>query len=173
MTGSPDPLYVQARAVLLDAAAALSPHLDSIVLVGAQAIYLHTGSADLAVAEYTTDADLGIDPTHLAAAPLIDPLLRARGFLPRDQPGGWVSASGVYLDLLVPEGLAGTGRRSADLGTHGRSAARRSVGLEGCWIDCSSIDIRSLDPLDNREVAMRVAGPGALLVANRSAAWRW
>ena len=110
MTGSPDPLYVQARAVLLDAAAALSPHLDSIVLVGAQAIYLHTGSADLAVAEYTTDADLGIDPTHLAAAPLIDPLLRARGFLPRDQPGGWVSASGVYLDLLVPEGLAGTGR---------------------------------------------------------------
>jgi hypothetical protein len=43
MNGDPNPLYVQARSALLDAADALLPHLDSIVLVEAQAIYLHKG----------------------------------------------------------------------------------------------------------------------------------
>jgi hypothetical protein len=79
MIGDPDPVYVQARAALLDAAEALTPHLDSIVLVGAQAVYLHTGSADLAVAEFTTDADFSLDPTDLGDSPLIDSLLRAKG----------------------------------------------------------------------------------------------
>ena len=165
MSGAPDPLYVEARRVLLDAAEALAAHLDSIVLVGAQAIYLYTGDADLAVAEFTTDADLGVDPTNLAAEPLIDRLLRRGGFLPRDQPGGWVSASGVYLDLMVPEALAGSGRRSADLGAHGKRVARRTVGLEGAWIDCAPSVITSLDPADPRQVTMNVAGPGALLIA--------
>ena len=58
----PDALYVRARAALLDAVEALGAHLDAVVLVGAQAIYLHTGDADLAVAEYTTDADFAISP---------------------------------------------------------------------------------------------------------------
>jgi len=57
MPGDPDELYVRARTALLDAADALAPHIDSLVLVGAQAIYLHTGAADLGIAEYTTDAD--------------------------------------------------------------------------------------------------------------------
>lgn len=52
-----DELYVRARRALLDASDALSPHLDSIVLVGAQAIYLHTGAAELSFAEFTVDAD--------------------------------------------------------------------------------------------------------------------
>ena len=165
MSGAPDPLYVEARRVLLDAAEALSAHLDSIVLVGAQAIYLHTGDADLAVAEFTTDADLGINPTNLAGEPLIDQLLRSKGFTPRNQPGGWLSQSGVYLDLMVPEALAGRGRRSADLGAHGKRVARRTVGLEGAWIDCAPSIITSLDPADPRQVTMNVAGPGALLIA--------
>ena len=165
MSGEPDPLYAQARSVLLDAAEALAPHLDSIVLVGAQAIYMHTGSADLAVAEYTTDADFGIDPKSLADTPLIDPLLRSKGFLPREHPGGWISSSGIYVDLMVPDALAGKGRRSADLGPHGKRAARRAIGLEGVWIDSSLIRIEALDPNDTRWVEMRVAGPGALLVA--------
>ena len=45
MPGEPDPQYVRARCVLLDAADALAAHLDSVVLVGAQAVYLHTGEA--------------------------------------------------------------------------------------------------------------------------------
>ena len=46
MPGEPD-LYVRARRALLDAADALEAHLDAVVLVGAQAIYLHAGEADL------------------------------------------------------------------------------------------------------------------------------
>lgn len=38
MSGEPDPLYVRARAALLDTLDALEPHLDALVLVGAQAI---------------------------------------------------------------------------------------------------------------------------------------
>ena len=58
MPGEPDPLYVLARKVLLDALSALESHLDALILVGAQAIYVHTGDADLALPEYTTDGDL-------------------------------------------------------------------------------------------------------------------
>jgi hypothetical protein len=60
--GEIDEQYVRARAALLDAAKALARHLDSIVLVGAQAIYLHTGAADIVVAEFTIDADFSVEP---------------------------------------------------------------------------------------------------------------
>jgi len=44
MSGGPDPLYVvRARIALLDAEDALSEQLDAVVLVGAPAVYLHTG----------------------------------------------------------------------------------------------------------------------------------
>jgi hypothetical protein len=52
--GGPDPTYVRARRVLLDALEALGAHREAIVLVGAQAIYLHAGEGDLALAPYTT-----------------------------------------------------------------------------------------------------------------------
>ncbi|MDQ3317355.1 MAG: hypothetical protein M3522_08510 [Actinomycetota bacterium] len=64
----PDPLYALARGVLLDALEALNDQGDAVVLVGAQAVYLHTGAAELAVAESTTDSDLGIDPGALKTA---------------------------------------------------------------------------------------------------------
>ena len=60
MPGAPDPLYVAARRVLLDALTALHDHLGAIVLVGAQAVYVHAGEGDLVVAPFTTDADLAI-----------------------------------------------------------------------------------------------------------------
>ena len=62
MSGGPDPLYVRARTALLDAADALAEQFDAVVLVGAQAIYLHTGDTDFAAAEYTTDADFCVAP---------------------------------------------------------------------------------------------------------------
>lgn len=58
---TPAPEYVLARRVLLDALAGLACHRDAIVLVGAQAIYLNVGDADLAVAPITTDGDLVIE----------------------------------------------------------------------------------------------------------------
>lgn len=165
MSGEPDPLYVRARAALLDALDALEPHLDALVLVGAQAIYLHTGDAHLAVAEYTTDADFSVSPGELADSPLLGDLLSASGFTPREHPGGWLSPDGIYIDVMVPEALAGAGTRGARLGVHGKRAARRAKGLEGALVDRGRSVITALDPSDTRAVEMWVAGPGALLIA--------
>ena len=53
-----DPLYVEARQILLDALVALAPHGDAVIVVGAQAVYLRTNETELAIAPYTTDGDL-------------------------------------------------------------------------------------------------------------------
>ncbi len=171
MNGDVDEQYVRARTALLDAADVLRPHLDAIVLVGAQAIYLHTGDADLAVAEFTTDADFSVEPTLLGDTPLIDELLLSSGFSQREHPGGWLSPSGVYVDIMVPESLAGAGSRSAQMGPHGRRTGRRAAGLEGALVDRSLHTIHSLDPSDHRSVTMNVAGPAALLVAKLHKLW--
>ena len=65
MSGEPDRQYVVARSVLLDALDALGAQREAVILVGAQAIYLHTAAVELAVAEFTTDADLTLDPALL------------------------------------------------------------------------------------------------------------
>lgn len=165
MSGTPDPLYVRARAALLDAAEALADHLPSITLVGAQAVYLHAGDADFAVAEYTTDADFSISPTTLADAPLIADLLTKAGFTAQAQPGSWLSRDRIQVDLMVAETLAGPGRRGAELGPHTRRVARKAAGLEAALVDRGEMTIRSLDPTNGRTVTMNVAGPAALLVA--------
>lgn len=168
MTGEVDPLYVGARRTLLDALAALQPHLDAIVLVGAQAIYVHTGEADLTaefrVAEYTTDADIVMQPEDLAGSPLVMEALATRGFTAETDPGRWISPDGFYLDLMIPEALAGPGKRGARLGVHGKRAARRAKGLEGALVDREKHLIRAFDPADERSQAIWVAGPAALLV---------
>ena len=99
MPGDPNSDYVRARCALLDAADAIAVHLDSVVLVGAQAVYVHTGEADLfdAAAPYTTDADLAIRPTDLADSPLLGDLLIRSGFTLREHPGRWVSPDNVSL----------------------------------------------------------------------------
>lgn len=106
MSGEPDLLYVQARRVLLDATDALAEQLDAIVLVGAQAIYLHTGAANLAVAEYTTDADFSIGPSDLTDSPLLAELMTSGGFVLDEHPGAWLSPDGITVDLMVPEAQA-------------------------------------------------------------------
>ena len=163
MSGGPDPLYIRARTALLDAA--LAEQLNALVLVGAQAIYLQTGHAEFAAAEYTTDADFCVSPAVLTDAPLLPGLLKARGFSPGEHPGAWSSPDGIPVDLMVPETLAGSGSRGARLGPHGKRAARRAKGLEGALVDRCPITIPSLHPEVERSVVMRVAGPAALLVA--------
>lgn len=163
MLGVLEPLYVHARAALLDAAQALGPHLGAVVLVGAQAIHLHTGDAELAVAEYTTD--FVISPLEMAGAPLLDALLHDAGFTRRRDHGAWLSPAGIDVDLMVPEALAGAGTRGARLGPHGKRVARRAKGLEGTLVDRDKRTIPAIDPEDSRQVSMWVAGPGALLVA--------
>ena len=105
MRGEPDPLYDKAREVLLDVLEALGPQRPSLVLVGAQAIYLHTGEADIAVAPFTTDADVVIDPAELLEQPHLGDALEAAGFVAAEQPGQWVKDD-VRVDLMVPDAVA-------------------------------------------------------------------
>lgn len=166
MTSVPPPEYVLARSVLLDALQALEPHLDALVLVGAQAVYLHTGDVELIVVPTTTDADLALHPAKLLDEPLLEDALRAAGFELAANPGAWRGRHGVAIDLMVPEALSGgSSRRSARLPLHGNWAARRTRGLEAALVDNELHDIAALDPTDLRTARLRVAGPAALLVA--------
>jgi hypothetical protein len=105
MLGEYDPVYVAARKVLLDALDALGVHRRSIVLVGAQAVYVHAGEADIAVDPYTSDADLAVDVRLLGKEPLLEKAMRAARFKPGVQPGTWMGEGAVPVDLLVPEAL--------------------------------------------------------------------
>lgn len=81
------PLYIVARTVLLDALDALDQQRDAVVLVGAQAIYLHTGDADIAVPAFTTDGDLVIEPARLKDEPKLAEAMARAHFQPGVQPG--------------------------------------------------------------------------------------
>jgi hypothetical protein len=160
-----EPEYVAARRVLLDALDALGAHRDALVLVGAQAIYLHTGEGDLAVAPYTTDGDLALDPARLSSEPTLEDAMRLAGFRLDEQPGIWRGAGEVEIDLLVPEAVGGGGTRGARLDVHGNRAARKARGLEAALVDNSPSQITAFEPDDDRLFALAVAGPAALLVA--------
>lgn len=171
-----DELYVVARRVLLDALEALGAHRDAIILVGAQAVYLRVGEADLAVAPYTTDGDLAIDPSALARVPALERELMAAGFMPKttESVGAWVTQrptsiaaeTDVQIDLLVPASVSpGKGRRAARLPGHDSRAARIVNGLEGALVDTDVLRVAALDPDDPRHLEVRVAGAAALLVA--------
>ncbi|MEX1181995.1 MAG: hypothetical protein WEF86_02090 [Gemmatimonadota bacterium] len=172
MSGAPDPLYIAARHTLLDALDALRDHQDAIVLVGAQAVYLHSGDADLAVAPYTTDGDLALDPGQLRDSPLLEELLAAARFHPEFDVGRWskqVAVDGVrrsmIVDLLVPSRVSGSGRRGARIPPHGDRVARKVSGLEGALVDRDRRLIEALDTNDERRFEIFVAGPAALMVA--------
>ena len=160
-----DALYVAARRALLDALEALGDHREALVVIGAQAVYLHAPDNDLAVAPTTTDADLGLDPDLLGDSPLLEDLLSAAGFVLTGEPGIWMSPHGSTVDLIVPESLAGSGRRGARLGAQGRRAARRAVGIEGCLVDKQATSMSALEDGDDRRFSVAVAGPAALVVA--------
>jgi hypothetical protein len=169
---------VVARQVLLDALEALSEHLSAIVVVGAQAVYLRTGSSDLAVAAYTFDGDLVLDPTLLGDSPLLEKVMSSAGFTllvrrDRSEPGTWVTTRRigadeliVPVDLIVPDAFAPVGgRRSVQLGAHDKMSVRRTHGLEAALVDHGMMSIGSLASHDMRSIQVQVAGPAALLVA--------
>lgn len=162
------PEYVVARRVLLDALAALDGHLDNLILVGAQAVYHHTGDAELNVPLLTTDADLAINTHDLADAPEIGSVLRAAGFAPGPNPGHWVSVGDVAVDLMVVPHQAGTSKasaRAARLAPHEKLTARIARGLEPALVDSALVTVPSFEPSDDRAFDLRVAGPAALLTA--------
>ena len=167
MSGEAPPEYVSARRTLLDVLEALKAHLDAIVLVGAQAIYQFTGDSDLPIAEFTTDADLSVNPQLLASTPLLMQAMKDADFTQVEDQLRWKSASGVFVDLMVPEALVeGTSRRSVtNLAEHGPMSARRTRGLEASLEDRERKIISALEVSDIRTFEIWVAGPAALLVA--------
>jgi hypothetical protein len=164
-----DELYVKARRALLDALEGLEDHRDGLILVGAQAIYLYTGEADVPIATRTKDSDLAIDPALLREDPLLQDAMTEAGFHPNletGQPGEWLDVEGIPVDLLVPESLAGQGgRRGARIPPHSKRAARKVAGLEGALVDNDVHTVPSLQPADERKIDIKVAGPAALTIA--------
>ncbi|HEX5145614.1 MAG TPA: hypothetical protein VFV85_01220 [Conexibacter sp.] len=165
--------YVAARRVLLDALTALGDHGPAVIVAGAQAVYLRTGSAELAIAPYTTDGDLAIDPSLLEASPELARAMREADFTLSEEPGIWVTRTivggeefKVPVDLIVPEQVAAPGgRRDARLPGQERRAARRVQGLEAALVDHAPMTIGALDRTESRSVVAEVAGEAALLVA--------
>lgn len=166
MPGEPDALYVAARRTLLDVLEAIVEHREAVVLVGAQAVYLVTGEGDLAVAPFTLDADLALNPALLQPNPRLEVLLAAAGFVPAiGKVGTWTSRGGIDVDLLVPEAMGGTGRRAARIPPHREGVARKARGLEAALVDQERVVIMALEEGDERRFNVASAGPGALLVA--------
>ena len=159
--------YIEAREALLDAVEALGPHSDAAILVGAQAIYVHTEGEDagFAVSPFTYDADIALDPGLLRSSPAIVEAMSRAGFRLGDQPGLYSRGSRSQVDLLVPEAVGGPGRRAARLGVHGNRAAMKVRGLEGALISNTPRDISTLVAGADRSCILKVAGPAALLVA--------
>lgn len=164
-------LLVRSRSALLDALEALTAHRDAVVVIGAQAVYLHTPHASVALAEATKDSDLALDPRRLGPSPAIEEAMTAAGFIlnpTSNQPGAWQTPHGIPVDLMVPEDLAGRGgktTRGARLPPHGKRAMRRATGLEAAVVDNAFHTVAALDPADMRAFDVRVAGPAALIVA--------
>lgn len=160
--------YVAARAVLLDALQALGDHLPAIVVVGAQAVYLHTGAGNFVEPPMTTNGDLALNVASLSEEPEITTALADAEFRPGPNPGSWVGAGGVAVDIMVTPSQSGRtkkGARAAQLPGHGEWAARIAPGLEPAVVDHASQMLEALDPSDQRRVEVNIAGPAALLVA--------
>ena len=168
--------YIEARRVLLDALTALEPHIEAVILIGAQAVYLRTVDRLPALPAYTTDADLLIHPNYLAGEPPLGDAMEAAGFEHAGHPGMWqqrIRRPGrdghvtVPVDLIVPSEIASkAGRRGARLpGAHGKTAARKTRGVEGALLDHDDLEVTALEPDDDRRLVIKVAGVAALLVA--------
>jgi hypothetical protein len=178
MIPEPDEHYVQARRVLLDALEALGEQRRSVIVAGAQGVYLQAGPGSLPIADFTSDGDLAVDPALLADEPTLASLLEGKGFRLRrlggaPEPGIWEAPAFVNgkevqipVDLIVPTGVAPpAGSRGARLGSHGKRAARKVRGLEAALVDNEERRVEALDPEDARTITARVAGPAALFVA--------
>jgi len=172
MSGEPDRHYIVARSVLLDALEALGAQRKAVILIGAQAIYLHTGAVELAIAEFTTDADLALDPVLLQPAPEIESAMTAAGFFRGNRIGAWVvsrdidgTPTHVEVDLMVPEAVGGGGSRAARLDGHAKHVAGKARGLEAALVDKRATIIAALDAADARSFSIAAAGSAALIVS--------
>jgi hypothetical protein len=168
MTGVDD-LYVASRRALLDALEALADHREGVILIGAHAVYVYTGEADVPIATRTKDSDLALVPTLLREYPLLEEAMVGAGFHRNQvggQPGEWLTENGIPVDLLVPGSMVpAEGRRSAQIPPHSHLSVRKVAGLEAAVVDNREHWVEALDPDDPRRLSVKVAGPAALTVS--------
>jgi hypothetical protein len=158
------PEYVAARRVLLDALDALGSQRRSVILVGAQAIYLRCGRGDLAMAPMTTDADLAMHADWVYDEPELYAAMQAAGFNPDEQPGKWRGPGDVCVDLMVvphQSGRKNKAARAANIPPHRKGVARIVRGLEPSLIDHSHYRVEPLGGDDRRSFDILVAGTSA------------
>ncbi len=167
-----DSRYVLARAVLLDVLEALGNQRDAVIVVGAQAVHMHTGAIEMAVPEFTLDADITFDPALVLAIPEIEAAMLEAQFERGNRVGVWLASrtvagvsARVEVDLMVPDAVGGPGRRAARLPGHAKEVARKTRGLEAALIDKQVVTMGALDPADVRAFDVAIAGPTALLIA--------
>jgi hypothetical protein len=170
VNGEVDPLYQEARRVLLDVIEKLDGLRRSVVLVGAQAVHLRVADVPAQLVAYTTDGDIAVDPMTVAPEPDLAAVMEAAGMRKGEQPGIWSPKAGgpdaPTVDLLVPMAFAASpGKRGAVLRGHTATMARYVRGIEGCLVDSGEMTIGALDMNDARRFRLRVAGAGALLIA--------
>jgi hypothetical protein len=147
------PSLVSSRATLCRVLDALSDHGEAVTIIGAHAV--HERTKGLAVQSSSTkDGDVAITPRLVAREPNLEFVMRRAGFRPlmevaaelhgdhrgrrwSDRPGLW--GTGITdqgdpvdeVDLMVPERLAGEGRRSVGcLRQHGKITTGRVAGIE-------------------------------------------
>jgi hypothetical protein len=158
---------IEARNALIDTVIAFGDHADSLILVGAQALYFRTSKMVMPVAPATKDADFTINPRTLKANPLLEKMLEDAGFrrdLISNNPGAWVSGQNIPVDFMVPGLLAGAGSRSADLSPHANYIGRKTDGLEASIFDYSRGEVHSLDG-SRPTISINIANEPALLIA--------
>lgn len=142
-------LIVQACSALLDALDAGREHREAVILIGAQAIYVHTGRADIALAEATKDSDLALDTRHLANDPRIDQAMTAAGFIQdvtTGLPGAWINPTRVPLTWWSPKPSQAQPAASAEAPASLRTPRRRHGALSA-WRLRSSTTRRGPSPL--------------------------
>lgn len=164
-----DHQIVVARNVLITALEALGSHRHAITLIGAQAVLEHTMDIDGVPMTVTSDGDAAISPALIDQDADIGQALTAAGFVQDgDRPGIWScpdsEGNPVGFDLLVPESVAGAGRRGARVHGQSKYALGRAAGLELSLLDREERTIMSLDG-SGRSTDTFIAGVAALMCA--------
>ncbi len=88
------PEYVNARRALLDVLELLEAQRAGLVLVGAQAIYLHAPAEQAHLYTYTLDGDLALDPDLLTESPDIGRVLVDAGYTEGQNPAHTIRRPG-------------------------------------------------------------------------------